>query len=107
LKVIPSNDFNTVYTLFVTDYTRNEQIPVFQASWCSSFLSEYLLKLEMWDAAAEAAQNMRPGQYYLIKNARMRISTGGFLEGKVAQAKITKLKEVDAETNIHLKSLLE
>lgn len=96
-----------VYTLFVTDYTRNEQIPVIQGSWCSSFLSEYVLKLEMWDAAAEAAQNMRPGQYYFVKNARMKINNEGFLEGKVAQAKITKLEEVDAETNIHLKSLLE
>lgn len=96
-----------VYTLFVTDYTRNEQMPAVQGSWCPSFLSEYVLQLEMWDAAAEAARNMRPGQYYLIKNARMKISTLGYLEGKVAQGKITELEEADAETSIHLKSLLE
>ena len=96
-----------MYTLFVTDYTRNEQIPIVQGNWCSSSLAEYVLQLEMWDAAAEAAQNMRPGQYYHIKNARMRINTAGYLEGKVAQAKITELKAADAETNIHLKSMLE
>jgi hypothetical protein len=107
LKAIPSNDFKRVYTLFVTDYTRNEQTPLVQGNWCSSFLAEYVLQLEMWDAAAEEAQNMRPGHYYLIKNARMRISTAGYLEGKVAQAKITELEEADAERNIHLKSLLE
>lgn len=96
-----------VYTLFVTDYTRNGQIPLVRDNWCSPLLAEYVLRLEMWDAAAEAAQSMRPGRYYLIKNARMKINTAGYLEGKVAQAKITPLKETDAETNIHLKSLLE
>jgi hypothetical protein len=96
-----------VYTLFVTDYTRNEQVPLVQGNWCPSSLSEYILQLEMWDAAAEAAANMRPGHYYLIKNARMKINPAGYLEGKVAQSKITELDEADAETNVHLKSLLE
>ncbi|KIM48825.1 hypothetical protein M413DRAFT_21140 [Hebeloma cylindrosporum] len=107
LKGVPNDGFRRVYTLFVTDYTRNEHTPIFQGNWCSSSLSEYVLQLEMWDASAEAAQNMRPGHYYLIKNARMKINTAGYYEGKVAEAKITELQEAEAETNIHLKSLLE
>jgi hypothetical protein len=61
----------------------------------------------MWDGAAEIARMMREGEYYLIKNARMRANRGGFLEGKVAQSKIFLLEEQDAKTNVHLQALLE
>jgi len=63
--------------------------------------------MEMWDDAAEVARTMKEGEYYHIKNARMRANRAGYLEGKVTQSKIVKLEETDAEMNIHLRSLLE
>jgi hypothetical protein len=63
--------------------------------------------MEMWDDAADVARTMKEGEYYHIKNARMRANHEGYLEGKVAQSKIVQLEETDAETNIHLQSLLE
>lgn len=78
-----------------------------QSNWCPTSLSEFVLQMEMWDDAAEIARRMKEGEYYLIKNARMRANPSGYLEGKVAQSKIFQLEETDVETNIHLRSLLE
>ena len=78
-----------------------------QSHWCPTSLSEYVLQMEMWDDAAEVARTMREGEYYHIKNARMRANLNGYLEGKVAEAKLVQLEETDAETDIHLQSLLE
>jgi hypothetical protein len=91
----------------VTDYTRNDQVAGVQSNWCPTSLSDYVLQMEMWDDAAEIARTMREGDYYLIKNARMRANPGGYLEGKVVQSKIFQLDEKDAETNVHLQALLE
>lgn len=91
----------------MTDYTRNEQMAGVQSNWCPTSLSDFVLQMEMWDDAAEVARTMREGEYYLIKNARMRANINGYLEGKVAQSKIVQLEEANAKTNIHLQSLLE
>jgi hypothetical protein len=94
-----------VYTLYVTDYTRNEQAMALQSNWCHPSLSEFVLQFEMWDAAAHIAESMRPGQYYSINNARMKINPSGYLEGKVAENKIVQLSEDDTG-NMHLQALL-
>lgn len=91
----------------MTDYTHNNQMAGVQSSWCPPSLSDFVLQMEMWDDAAEVARTMREGEYYLIKNARMRANHHGYLEGKVTQSKIVQLEETEAETNIHLQSLLE
>ena len=78
-----------------------------QSNWCPTSLSEFVLQMEMWDDAAEVAQTMQEGGYYLIKNARMRANLAGYLEGKVAQSKIFQLEEKDAQTNTFLQNLLE
>lgn len=98
---------NGVHTVYVTDYTRNDQTAGVQSHWCPTSLSEFVLQMEMWDDAAEVAQTMREGEYYHIKNARMLANPNGYLEGKVVQSKIVQLEETDAETDIHLRSLLE
>lgn len=105
MKEFPN--FNEVHTIYVTDYTRNDQVAGVQSNWCTPSLSDYVLQMEMWDGAAEIARTMREGEYYLIKNARMRINGGGFLEGKVAESKIFLLEEDEAATNVHLQALLE
>lgn len=91
----------------MTDYTRNHQVAGVQSSWCPTSLSDLVLQMEMWDEAAEVARTMREGEYYLIKNARMRANFNGYLEGKVVESKIVQLEETDVETNVHLRSLLE
>ena len=101
------SNFNGVYTLYVTDYTHNGQMRSVQSNWCPNSLSDYVLQMEMWDDAAAIAQTMREGNYYLIKNARMRNNSAGYLEGKVAQSKIIQLKEEDGQRNSHLQTLLE
>ena len=97
---------NGVYSLFVTDYTKHEHITSVQADWCSSELREYVLKMEMWDAAAKIGSAMEPGTLHTISNARMRFSRGGHLEAKVVSQGIVKLKEEDADKIPHLKDLL-
>ncbi|KAF8798203.1 hypothetical protein BYT27DRAFT_7123725 [Phlegmacium glaucopus] len=99
--------FNGVHNLYVTDYTRNDQMRGVQSSWCPTSLSDFVLQMEMWDGAAEVARTMQEGDYYLIKNARMRANPAGYLEGKVAQSKMVQLEEKDAQTNKHLQTLLE
>ena len=91
----------------MTDYTRNDQAAGVQSSWCPTSLSEFVLQMELWDGAAEVARTMREGEYYHIKNARMRANHAGYLEAKVTEPKIVQLEETDAETNIYLQSLLE
>ena len=91
----------------MTDYTHNHQVAGVQSSWCPTSLSDLVLQMEMWDEAAEVARTMREGEYYLIKNARMRANFNGYLEGKVVESKIVQLEETDVETNVHLRSLLE
>jgi len=105
LKGFPS--FNGVHTLYVTDYTRNNQMRGVQSNWCPTSLSDFVLQMEMWDDAAEIARKMREGDYYYIKNARMRANPAGYLEGKVTQSKIIQLEEKDAQTNNYLQTLLE
>ena len=98
---------NGVHSIYVTDYTRNNQMAGVQSSWCPTSLSEFVLQMEMWDDAAEVARTMKEGEYYFIKNVRMRANHEGYLEGKVVESKIALLEETDAEANIHLQSLLE
>lgn len=61
----------------------------------------------MWDNAASTARSIVTGQYYSVKNVRMRQTPGGYLEGKLVEAKIDKLEEEEAAHNPFLKSLLQ
>ena len=65
-----------------------------------------VLKIEMWDAAAEVAAQMTLGDYYFIGNARIKVSAGGYLEGKVSEPKLRKLSEDELEDAPHLVDLI-
>lgn len=93
---------NEVYSLYVTDYTINKDGNPIQADWCPPALSDQVLKIEMWDAAASLGPTMLQGEYYSINNARMRVSQGGLVEGKVVERKVYVAKE----DNPHLQALL-
>ncbi|TFK42385.1 hypothetical protein BDQ12DRAFT_676116 [Crucibulum laeve] len=97
---------NGVYTLYVTDYTKNAEISSTHSGWCLPALSDYVLKMEMWDDASKMGLNMRTGEYYHINNARMVRSKGGYMEAKVTQTKIRQLQDDDTD-DMHLTALLE
>jgi hypothetical protein len=98
---------NGVYSLYVTDYTANiATIPCSQ-QWCPPKLAEFVLKVEVWDDAAEVAKAMLKGEYYSIKNMRAIISNGGYLEGKLAEPKVRRLEETDASYDKPLEALLK
>ena len=97
-----------MYSLYVTDYTINPKITPVQGSWCPPNLEGRILKVEMWDTASQLGQTMEPGEYWFLRNARMKISGGGYLEGTMQLAeKVQKLNENDLTQDPHLEALLE
>ncbi|KAF9564368.1 hypothetical protein CPC08DRAFT_815978 [Agrocybe pediades] len=102
-----TDDMGGCHTLYATDYTKSDQMHGTSGRWPPS-LNDYVMRFAMWDEAAKfAEQNMRPGLYFSINNARMKLDNASCLEAKVVQAKIVQLDESDAAKNIHLKALLE
>ena len=91
----------------MTDYTSNDCLPVIDASWSDSSLAKQILKAELWDSSAEVAANMRSGEYYSIRNMKMRISGGGYWEAKSNDGrKIRKLDDDELENEPELQALL-
>lgn len=79
-----------------------------QAIWCPPELADRVFKIEMWDDASILAQTIEKGDYWFLRNVRMRISLGGYLEGNMQQVeKVRKLDENEASSNNHLMALLE
>lgn len=62
----------------------------------------------MWDSSAEVGPIMQAGEYYSIRNLRTKISSGGYLEGKMQEGdKITKLDEDNLENSPRLAEMLK
>ncbi|KAG6916649.1 hypothetical protein DXG01_005935 [Tephrocybe rancida] len=99
---------NNVYSLYVTDYTINPSVAPTQAPWCPPGLADHVLKIEAWDQASDIVKDIFAREYLSIKNARMMLSRGGYVEGKLAETKIRRL-DVEADGNVdhHFKELLE
>ena len=99
---------NGVYSLYVTDYTNNDAIASIQASWCIPALADLIFKIELWNEASVVGPDMQPGEYYEIKNVRMKESTGGYWEGSFSEVKkLRKLDEESLEEVPHLVELLK
>lgn len=100
---------NGVYTLFVTDYTRNNSIvPVEKDMWPKQ-LCDKVLKFELFAPAAEKGPAIaeRKG-YYFFGNCRMKVSTGGYWEATWSQInKMRRLDEDELEAEPHLAELLK
>ncbi|KAK0192509.1 hypothetical protein F5146DRAFT_1222632 [Armillaria mellea] len=93
------NGNNSPYELYVTDYTRNDQvIPMHSKLWPSS-LAETVLKIKMWDAALQTGRMMEQGRIYRMKNVRMIIGRSGGLEAKLCERKISGPLVDEGETN--------
>ncbi|KAJ3835637.1 hypothetical protein F5878DRAFT_627393 [Lentinula raphanica] len=96
-------------TLYVTDYTSNDQCPSYdQADWCLPGLAKSILRIELWDEAASFGHQMEVGEYYSFRNLRMRIANNGFYEAKMKELKISKLDpDVIGSKHAMLNGLLE
>ncbi|KAJ3753264.1 hypothetical protein EV360DRAFT_74654 [Lentinula raphanica] len=96
-------------TLYVTDYTSNDQCPTYdQADWCLPGLAKSILRIELWDEAASFGHQMEVGEYYSFRNLRMRIANNGFYEAKMKELKISKLDpDVIGSKHAMLNGLLE
>ncbi|KZP21160.1 hypothetical protein FIBSPDRAFT_519794 [Athelia psychrophila] len=99
---------NGVYSLYVTDYTPNSQMTPVQAEWCPPELGDRILKVEMWDSASALGQTMETGEYWFLRNCKMKVSRGGYLEGTMQEARgVVKLEESESDHHPHLAALLQ
>ncbi|KAH7923468.1 hypothetical protein BV22DRAFT_1068672 [Leucogyrophana mollusca] len=106
LHVYPND--NGPCSVYVTDYTSSPRLHPIQASWCPPELSNYILKMEMWDAAANLARTMEPGDLWYLYNSRVIENRLGYMEGRMQlDEKVCKLDERLADNNPHLQALLQ
>jgi len=79
------------------------------SDWCPATLADRVLRIEMWrDRAVSLAQQMTPGEYWYLDNLRMKVSSGGYIEGSLSEvAKARKLSIADVDANQHLRGLLQ
>ena len=100
---------NGVYSLYVTDYTANENLSAIDANWCRPSLAHMVLRMEMWNEAAPYAEtDMKKGDYFSLPNARVKLDGAGFMEGTISEVrKFRKLDVDELEDSPHLAALLE
>ncbi len=66
------------------------------------------MPVELWEGATAVGPKMQPGEFYSIRNIKLRLSGGGYMEGKMVEGeKITKLDEDELENQPHLVALLK
>ncbi|RPD66503.1 hypothetical protein L226DRAFT_609332 [Lentinus tigrinus ALCF2SS1-7] len=103
-----NNSVYDVYMLFVTDYTHHQSMPPTHGSWCPPKLTEVVLPVELWETANARGPTMKPGEFYTIRNIKLKWSGSGYVEGKMVEGpKITKLDEDQLEGEPHLVELLK
>lgn len=98
---------NHVYSLYVTDYTHNDAVSPVHASWCVPALADFVFKIELWKEAAGKGPTIQSGEFYTLKNVRIKESSGGYWEGSFSE--VDKLKKLDVEEideAPHLRELL-
>ncbi|EPQ57875.1 hypothetical protein GLOTRDRAFT_119853 [Gloeophyllum trabeum ATCC 11539] len=102
------SDNDGPHSLYVTDYTKNAAPMPFNTAWCRAEFAEYVLKIEIWDAAKELCKNMQAGEYYSLGNIKFRSGSSGYYEGKANNVKCVKLHAEDeaAKEHPHLQALL-
>jgi len=99
-----------IYSIYVTDYTSKSGTFVDHSSeWCPASLADRVLRIEMWrEKAVALAQGMNAGEYWSLDNVRMKVSSGGHMEGSLSEvAKARKLSISDVDTNQYLRALLQ
>ncbi|CCL99996.1 uncharacterized protein FIBRA_02021 [Fibroporia radiculosa] len=101
-------NYNQVYSLYVTDYTQNQNLIPVEREWCPPQLSKKILKLELFDGAALKGPSLKQGDYYFFGNVRMKVSSGGYWEASFSQTRsMNKLDEDNLEDEPHFAELLK
>ena len=97
---------NGVYSLYVTDFTKNEDLPATD-KWSPS-RRHMVLKVEMWDAAASRGPSLKTRGYYLLENCRM-LRQDNYLQAKIVEPKIREFSKEDEKdlANPRFAELLE
>ncbi|KAK0489616.1 hypothetical protein EDD18DRAFT_1359502 [Armillaria luteobubalina] len=103
------NGDDSPYELYVTDYTKNDQVIPMRSKFWPSSLAERVLKIAMWDAALPIGRTMEQGRIYRMKNIRMIIGRSGGLEAKICERKISEPLDDKGHTDfdVHLQKFLE
>jgi hypothetical protein len=71
-----------VVDLFVTDYTSHPHI----GDYFSAEFADRVLKIEMNDAAAEFGEEMKDGDYWFLRNTRIKQGPfSGLMEGRLRE----------------------
>ena len=95
------------YTVFVTDYTRNDQLESMPSFNDDPKLARRILQIEMWDSASATAREMQPGEFYRLDNVRMMNGSSGYLEAKFVEGRKAQLLDHEAaDADQHLQALL-
>ncbi|KAG5654131.1 hypothetical protein H0H81_007183 [Sphagnurus paluster] len=94
------------YIVYVTDYTANEKLAAVTGPWCPPALAGRVAMMEAWSGAVDFVANMSTGEYYWIKNVRMKELGDGALIGKLNDNNFQELKEGD-DLNRNFTSLIE
>ncbi|KAG5654133.1 hypothetical protein H0H81_007185 [Sphagnurus paluster] len=106
VKILHVQKTHQCYIVYVTDYTANEKLAAVTGPWCPPALAGRVAMMEAWSGAVDFVANMSTGEYYWIKNVRMKELGDGALIGKLNDNNFQELKEGD-DLNRNLHSLLE
>lgn len=91
----------------MTDYTQNPGFNTVEADWCPPQLATRVLKIELWNEAAQMGPQMKAGEFYTMKNVRVKTSSGGQMEGSFSEVhKLRKMDEDMLEGEPHFEALL-
>ena len=81
---------NGVYSLYVTDFTKNQALG-HNDKWPKG-RSGTVLKIEMWDSAAARGPNLKNRGYYRLENCRM-LHQDHYLQAKLVEPKIREFSK--------------
>ncbi|KAK0482198.1 hypothetical protein IW261DRAFT_1606145 [Armillaria novae-zelandiae] len=103
------NGDRSPYELYVTDYTKNDQVIPMRSNFWPSSLAETVLKIKTWDAALPVGKTMEQGRIYRMKNVRMIVGRSGGLEAKICERKFSEPLDDGGRTDFdaHLRKFLE
>ncbi|KAJ6531319.1 hypothetical protein B0H19DRAFT_1384521 [Mycena capillaripes] len=107
VQVIHGHPNGRTHRLYVTDGTRLDGGHPCRLDSCPPSLADYLLPIEMWDKAGLVGPKMLAGEYYLLKNVRIKRNRTGYAEGKLVEPKIRKLEHDDVDGFPNFKALLQ
>jgi hypothetical protein len=90
--------------IFVTDYSPHPHV----GDFFSAELADRVIKIEMNDTAADLQEEMKVGDYWFLKNTRIKIGfESGLMEGRLRESDgVRKLDPNDLLNEPHFEALL-